>query len=53
LEDLISRALFDSVEKEEGEITLFDNKFYYHYGLAFMILMEIFENCMYDFKINN
>lgn len=48
------RALFESKEKEEGEIILFNNKFYYHYGLAFYdTYREVFEKNIYEFKTNS
>jgi FkbM family methyltransferase len=48
------RALFDSVGKQEGEINLFNKKFYYHYGLAFYdTYREIFEKNIYEFKTNS
>lgn len=48
------RELFDSKEKQEGEIILFGKKLYYHYGLAFYdTYREIFEKKIYEFKTNN
>lgn len=48
------RNFVDSKEKEEGEISLFGKKFYYHYGLAFHdTYREIFENKIYVFNTNN
>lgn len=48
------RLLLDSKEKQEGEISLFDKQFYYHFGLAFYdTYREIFEKKIYEFKTNN
>lgn len=45
------KAMVDSTQKQEGIITLFNNPFHYHYGLAFYdTYKEIFEKKMYEFK---
>ncbi|PKH67671.1 FkbM family methyltransferase [Flavobacterium sp. ALD4] len=48
------RKHVDSINKPEGEIVLFENKFFYHHEMAFYnTYKEIFEKCIYNFKINN
>lgn len=48
------RMFLDSKNKQEGEIILFDKKFFYHYGLAFYdTYNEIFEKNIYEFKTNS
>jgi FkbM family methyltransferase len=48
------RALFNSKEKQEGQIILFNKEFHYHYGLAFYYTYrEIFEKKIYEFRTNN
>lgn len=48
------RMFLDTKEKQEGEISLFNKKFYYHYGLAFYeTYIEIFENKIYEFRNSN
>lgn len=47
------RMLFDSKSKKEGEIKLFEKKFYFHHGLAFYDThRELFKNNIYEFKTN-
>lgn len=48
------RMLLDSKEKQEGEISLFEAKFYFHHGYSFHeTFREIFENNIYEFKTDN
>lgn len=48
------RVFFDSKEKQEGEISLFDKIFYYHLGHGFHeTYREIFEKSIYEFKTDN
>lgn len=48
------RMLLDSKEKQEGQINLFDKKFYFHHGFSFYdTYREIFENSIYEFKTDN
>jgi FkbM family methyltransferase len=50
----LEKALIDSKRAKEGQIKLFDQEFYYHYGLAFYYTyMEIFQNNIYEFKTNS
>ena len=48
------RMFLNSKNKQEGEIILFDKKFFYHHGLAFYdTYREIFENNIYEFRTNS
>jgi FkbM family methyltransferase len=48
------KSFLDSKTKQEGEIILFGNKFYYHNGLAFYeTYKEIFERNIYEFNSNS